>query len=154
MSTPAMVMSAMLRLMIISVGVFWAMSFVFARVYVFYEAYTEFHLLLRNQAWLRRQCVHPEFYSNLHGYAKVCDDVIRNAERNAFLIALDAVANTANLCGRYTCTESLAGVGWPVLAAGAVTVLFVPTVLWRVVHGMVVGGLPRYSDDERHLKHI
>ena len=154
MSTPAMVAASVIKLMVISIGVFWVVSFGVSRVFVFYEAYTEFQNVLKNEAWLRTQCIDSDFYSNLRQHTELCDGVLRNSERSPFLIALNAVAETANLCGRYTCMEALSNAGWPVIFAGVVTVLFAPTVLVRVVQGVVMGGqLPRYGED-RHLKNL
>lgn len=153
MTTHSKVITIMIQLMIISVGVFWAVSFGFARVVVFYEAYADFQSTLRDEAWLHKQCTIPEFYSHMRRHTQTCDEVLRNAGRSPVLVALNAVAETANLCGRYTCAQSLANVGWPVVVAGVVTVLFAPMILVRAAHGVVAGGLPRYGD-ERHLKHI
>ena len=150
-----MVLASVIKLMVISVGVFWAVSFGISRVFVFYEAYTEFLKVLRDEAWLRAQCMTSEFYSNIRQHTELCDAVLRNSERSPALIALNAVAETANLCGRMTCMEALADAGWPVLLAAAATVLFAPMVLVRIVQGVVAGGhqLPRYGEDS-HLKHL
>jgi len=151
MTTPAMVFSSLLKLMVISLGVFWSVSFIVARLFIFYEAYVNFQGVLKDEEWLRSQCDQPEFYSNMRQHSDLCNDVRRNAERSPVLIALNEVAGTAHLCGRYSCVESLAflstSAGWPVLAAIVVTVVLAPTVLVRIVRSMVTGRrLPEYAD--------
>lgn len=106
MSTPAhVVASSVIKLMVISLGVFWFVSFAMSRFFVFYEAYTDYLALLRDESWLRVQCAHPEFYSNMRQHTELCDRVRLNSERSPVLIALNAVAQTAHLCGRQSCTE-------------------------------------------------
>ena len=151
MTTPGMVVSSLLKLMVISLGVFWSVSFVVSRLFIFYEAYLSFQGTLKDEEWLRSQCTHPEFYSNMRQHSDLCNDVRRNAERSAVLIALNEVAGTAHLCGRYSCLESIAflssSAGWPVLVAIAVTVILAPTVLVRIVRSLVTGRrLPEYAD--------
>ena len=158
MTTPAMVVSALLKLMVISLGVFWSVSFVISRLFIFYEAYVDFQGVLKDEEWLRSQCDQPEFYSNMRQHSDLCNDVRRNAERSPVLIALNEVAGTAHLCGRYSCVESLAflssSAGWPVLAAIVVTVVLAPTVLVRIVRSMVTGRrLPDYADHPLRYNH-
>ena len=56
MSTPAMVVSALVRLMVISLGVFWVVSFLVSRLFVFYESYTLFLGTIKDERWLLEQC--------------------------------------------------------------------------------------------------
>ena len=157
MSTPAMVVSSLLRLMIISMGVFWVVSFVVSRLFIFYESYTLFLATLRDERWLLEQCESPEFYTNLRIHTDLCNEVRRNAERSPVLIALNAVAQTSHLCGRHSCTEALtflsSSTGWPVLVAVVVTVLLAPTVLIRVARSIVNGehSLPEYNATDHPL---
>jgi len=153
-----MVVSALLKLMVISLGVFWSVSFLISRLFIFYEAYVDFQGVLKDEEWLRSQCDQPEFYSNMRQHSDLCNDVRRNAERSPVLIALNEVAGTAHLCGRYICVESLAflssSAGWPVLAAIVVTVVLAPTVLVRIVRSMVTGRrLPEYADHPLRYNH-
>ena len=155
MATAAMVFSCVLKLMVISVGVFWAVSFCVSRVFVFYEAYSSFLSILKDEEWLRQQCMLPEFYSNMRQHTDLCSAVRLNAERSPILIAMNEVANTAHLCGRYSCAEAitmLSSAGWPVIFAVVVTVLIAPSVLIRIVRGVVHGeSLPTHS---QHLKYL
>jgi hypothetical protein len=155
MSTPAMVLSSLMKLMVISVGVFWVVSFCVSRFFVFYESYIEFQNVLKDEAWLLAQCTSPEFYSNLRQHTELCDNVRRNAERSPVLIALNSVAETAHLCGRYSCTEaltSLSNAGWPAIAAVVASALLTPTLLARIVHRTV---LPVHADNRAmHLKYL
>ena len=151
MSTPGMVVSSLLKLMVISLGVFWSVSFVVSRLFIFYEAYVDFQGILKDEEWLRVQCTQPEFYSNMRQHSDLCNDVRRNAERSPVLIALNEVAGTAHLCGRHSCMDSLtflsSSAGWPVLVAVAVTVLLAPTMMVRIVRSVVSDRrLPEYSD--------
>ena len=135
-----MVFACMLKLMVVSVGVFWAVSFGVSRVFVFYEAYSSFLSVLKDEEWLREQCALPEFYSNLRQHTDLCSSVRLNAERSPVLIALNEVANTAHLCGRYSCLEALtmlSAAGWPAIVAVVVTVLVAPSMLGRIVRGVV-----------------
>jgi len=155
MTTPAMVFSSVLKLMVVSLGVFWSVSFLVSRLFIFYEAYTDHVRTLKDEQWLLLQCASPEFYTNIRTHTDLCSSVRRNAERNPILIALNAVAQTAHLCGRYSCMDSLAflstSAGWPVILAAAAVVLLAPAVLMRVVKSVVVSGenersIPQYVD--------
>ena len=153
MTTPAMVFSSVIKLIIISLGVFWSVSFLVSRLFIFYEAYTDYVRTLKDEQWLLLQCASPEFYTNLRTHTDLCNNVRRNAERSAFLIALNAVAQTAHLCGRYSCVESLAflstSAGWPVLIAAVAVVLLAPAVLIKIVRGVVAGGVDGCDDSNR-----
>jgi len=162
MTTPAMVFSSVLKLMLISLGVFWSVSFLVSRLFIFYEAYTDYLRTLKDEEWLLLQCASPEFYTNMRTHTDLCNNVRRNAERSPLLIALNAVAQTAHLCGRYSCVESMAflstSAGWPVLLAALAVVLLAPAVLMRVVRGVVVGGsndrvIPEYVDHPLRHRH-
>ena len=138
-------------------------SFGVSRLFVFYEAYSAFLRILKDEEWLRMQCALPEFYSNLRQHTDLCNNVRLNAERSPLLIALNEVANTAHLCGRYTCAEALAmlsGAGWPGLLGIAAVLLVAPSLVVRIARGVVHSGdaqlhqlgLPRHYYP--HLKHV
>lgn len=153
MATPAMVVSCLLKLMVISVGVFWVVSFGVSRLFVFYEAYSAFLRVLKDEEWLRIQCALPEFYANLRQHTDLCNAVRLNAERSPILIALNEVANTAHLCGRRSCVDAISGVGWPAILAMAVTLLMAPSFIIKIARGVVHGDhLPRHVD--RHVKYL
>ena len=159
MTTPAMVFSCLLKLMVISVGVFWMVSFCVSRLFIFYEAYSAFLRVLKDEEWLRSQCSLPEFYSNLRQHTDLCNAVRLNAERSPLLIALNEVANTAHLCGLYSCAEAVAmlsSAGWPALLGIAVVLLMAPSLIVRIARGVVHGEhqLPRYYQQQQHLKHL
>ncbi len=149
-----MVFSSVLKLMVISLGVFWSVSFGVSRLFIFYEAYTDYVRTLSDEQWLLVQCASPEFYTNMRQHTDLCNSVRRNAERSPFLIALNAVAQTAHLCGRYSCIDSMAflstSAGWPVLIAAVAVVLLAPAMLFKVVRGVVVNTedrvIPEYVD--------
>ena len=153
MTTPAMVFSSVLKLMVISVGVFWIVSFFVSRVFVFYEAYSTFLNILKDEAWLRAQCALPEFYSNLRQHTDLCNAVRLNAERSPLLIALNEVAGTAHICGRLSCFDMLSNAGWPVILTAVFVVLFMPSVFFRLVRGVVHDEyLP--TNNNQHLKYL
>lgn len=155
MATPAMVFACLLKLMAISVGVFWVVSFGVSRLFVFYEAYSAFLRVLKDEEWLRVQCALPEFYSNMRQHTDLCNAVRLNAERSPMLIALNEVANTAHLCGRYSCTEALtmlSGAGWPAIVALVATLFVAPSLIVKVARGVVHSDLPRH--EERHIKFL
>jgi hypothetical protein len=136
MSTPAMMIASMLKLMIICLTTFWIVSFAVGRFFVFYEAYTSARRLVRDEEWIRMQCADAQFYSNLKQHSDICQSVQINFERNPFLVALNAVSETAHLCGRFSCTENLMAIsrgGWPVILSVGVVSLLAPTLL---VQGM------------------
>jgi hypothetical protein len=150
MSTPAMVAASMIKLMVVCIGVFWIVSFSVGRIFIFYESYTSFLSVLRDEEWLRVQCASPEFYSNMRQHTELCNTVMFNASRSPLLIALNDVAGTAHLCGRYSCTEaivSLSSAGWPVIATVILVVLITPTILFRVARMLVVH---QHADDYRN----
>jgi hypothetical protein len=153
MATPAMVFACLIKLMVISVGVFWAVSFGVSRLFVFYEAYSAFLRVLKDEEWLRVQCALPEFYSNLRQHTDLCNNVRLNAERSPLLIALNEVANTAHLCGRYTCAEALAalsGAGWPALLGLAAVLLLAPSLVVRIARAVVRSGGAEVALGGRH----
>jgi hypothetical protein len=140
MSTPAMVVSSMLKLMIICLGVFWIVSFSVGRLFIFVETYTSTLRVLKDEEWLRGQCAQPEFYSNMRQHTDLCNEVRRNYERSPFLIALNEVAGTAHLCGRHSCADAivyLSNAGWPVLLCISLSVLLAPTVLMRAARAVI-----------------
>jgi len=160
MTTPAMVFSSVLKLMVVSLGVFWSVSFFVSRLFVFYEAYTDYVRVLKDEKWLLDQCAFPEFYTNMRTHTDLCNSVRRNAERSPLLIALNAVAQTAHLCGRYTCTESLANAGWPVILAALAVVFLAPMILGKVVKGVVSfdgynnnKGIPEFNREHPMMRH-
>jgi hypothetical protein len=151
-----MVAASMIKLMVVCLGVFWIVSFSVGRVFIFYESYTSFLSVLKDEEWLRVQCASPEFYSNMRQHTELCNTVMLNAARSPLLIALNDVASTAHLCGRYSCTEavvSLSEAGWPVIVAVVCTLLVAPSILMRVARMLVVnqqyrdGGAVMVGDD-------
>ena len=141
MSTPAMVAASMIKLMVVCLGVFWVVSFSVGRIFIFYESYTSFLAVLKDEEWLRIQCASPEFYSNMRQHTELCNTVMFNASRSPMLIALNDVASTAHLCGRNSCADvivSLSNAGWPIIVIVVMILLIVPTVLVRFARMLVV----------------
>jgi hypothetical protein len=141
MSTPAMVAASMLKLMVVCIGVFWVVSFSVGRIFIFYESYTTFLAILKDEEWLRVQCASPDFYSNMRQHTELCNTVMLNAARSPLLIALNDVAGTAHLCGRSSCTDTvmaLSNAGWPVIVIVAVVLLVTPSILIRVARMLVM----------------
>jgi len=156
MSTPAMVAASMIKLMVVCLGVFWIVSFSVGRIFIFYESYTAFLAILKDEEWLRVQCASPEFYSNMRQHTELCNTVMFNAARSPALIALNEVASTAHLCGRYSCADSvvsLSQAGWPVIVTVVVVILVAPTLLVRVARMLVVHQHNRRMDDGLMLPH-
>jgi len=135
-----MVAASMLKLMVVALTVFWVISFSIGRIFIFYEAYTSVLRVHKEEAWLRLQCGDPNFYTNMRQHTDVCANVQRNFERIPFLVGLNAVADTAHLCGRYSCADTviyLSRGGWPVLVTVALSCLFAPMLLMRVARMLV-----------------
>jgi hypothetical protein len=131
-----MIFASMLKLMIICLTTFWIVSFSVGRFFVFYEAYTSALRLIRDEAWIRSQCSDPQFYSNLKQHSDLCQSVQINFERSPVLVALNAVSETAYLCGRYSCVENLAAIsrgGWPVILSVGFMSLLAPTLLVQIM---------------------
>ena len=154
MSTPAMVAASMLKIMVLCLGVFWIVSFSVGRIFVFYETYTETMRLLKDETWLRQQCADPSFYSNIRQHADLCTGVQRNFERGAILVALNAVANTAHLCGRHSCADAVIYIsrgGWPVMVT--VGVVCLPKIIvWDFIFlKMGIWGMPCSSQLSVHV---
>jgi hypothetical protein len=125
-----------LKLMIICMTTFWIVSFSVGRFFVFYEAYTSALRVVRDEAWIRAQCADPQFYSNLKQHSDLCQSVQINFERSPLLVALNAVSETAHLCGRYSCTDNLMAIsrgGWPVILSVGFVSLLAPTLLVQVM---------------------
>jgi hypothetical protein len=140
MSTPAMMLASMLKLMIICFTTFWIVSFSMGRFFVFYEAYTSALRIIRDEAWIRTQCTDPQFYSNLKQHSDLCQSVQINFERSPLLVALNAVSETAHLCGRYSCTDNLIAIsrgGWPVMLSVGFISLIAPTLLVQVMRSLM-----------------
>jgi hypothetical protein len=140
MSTPAMMLASVLKLMIICLTTFWIVSFSMGRFFVFYEAYTSALRIVRDEAWIRAQCSDPQFYSNLKQHSDLCQSVQINFERSPLLVALNAVSETAHLCGRYSCTENLIALsqgGWPVMLSVGFISLIAPTLLVQVMRSLM-----------------
>ena len=140
MSTPATVAASMLKIMVLCLGVFWIVSFTLGRLFVFYETYTETNRLLHDETWLREQCEDPSFYSNIRQHADLCIVVQRNFERGSVLVALNAVADTAHLCGRYSCADAIIYIsngGWPVLVTVGIACMFMPMIISKAARFLV-----------------
>ena len=135
MATPAMVAASMLKLMVVALSVFWIISFSIGRIFIFYEAYTSIVRVHKEESWLRVQCGDPNFYTNMRQHTDLCASVQRNFERIPFLVGLNAVAETAHLCGRYSCSDAIIYIsngGWPVLLTVAIVCVFAPMLLMKV----------------------
>lgn len=131
-----MMLASMLKLMIICLTTFWIVSFSVGRFFVFYEAYTSALRTIRDEAWIRTQCADPQFYSNLKQHSDLCQSVQINFERSPLLVALNAVSETAHLCGRYSCTDNLMALsrgGWPVILSVGIISLIAPTLLVQIM---------------------
>ena len=135
-----MMLASVLKLMIICLTTFWIVSFSMGRFFIFYEAYTSALRTVRDEAWIRTQCSDPQFYSNLKQHSDLCQSVQINFERSPLLVALNAVSETAHLCGRYSCTESLIAIsqgGWPVMLSVGFISLIAPTLLVQVMRSLM-----------------
>ena len=131
-----MMLASMIKLIIVCLTTFWIVSFSMGRFFVFYEAYTSALRLVRDEAWIRTQCADPQFYSNLKQHSDLCQSVQINFERSPLLVALNAVSETAHLCGRYSCTDNLAAIsrgGWPLILSVGFFSLLAPTLLVQVM---------------------
>jgi hypothetical protein len=130
-----MVAASMLKLMVVALSVFWIISFSIGRIFIFYEAYTSVLRVHKEEGWLRIQCGDPNFYTNMRQHTDLCASVQRNCERIPFLVGLNAVAETAHLCGRYSCADAIIYIsngGWPVLLTVAIVCVFAPMLLMKV----------------------
>ena len=136
MSTPAMLFGSVAQFMIVTLTAFWTASFLVLRVAVFVDAWQQAVRVQQDEAWLRLQCDDPDFYSNMRQHTDLCMQVRKNAEQIPFLQALSAVANTAHLCGRYSCADAVLYMsnrgGLPVLVAGLAALLMAPGALWAL----------------------
>lgn len=135
-----MMLASVLKLMIICLTTFWIVSFSMGRFFIFYEAYTSALRTVRDEAWIRTQCSDPQFYSNLKQHSDLCQSVQINFERSPLLVALNAVSETAHLCGRYSCTENLIALsqgGWPVMLSVGFISLIAPTLLVQVMRSLM-----------------
>jgi hypothetical protein len=135
-----MVAASMLKLMVVCLSVFWIISFSVGRIFIFYEAYTQITLIQKQDEWLRLQCSDPNFYTNMRQHADLCAQVQLNFQRIPFLVGLNAVANTAHLCGRHSCADAVIYVsngGWPVLVTVALTCMMAPMLVMRVTNWLV-----------------
>ena len=160
MSTPAMIVASMLKIMIICLGVFWVVSFSVGRIFIFYESYTSFLAVLKDEEWLRVQCALPEFYTNMRQHTELCSTVMFNAARSPLLIALNDVAGTAHLCGRNSCADvlvTLSNAGWPVIVTVVALLLVAPVIILRIARMLVLvphhhhSALPHQRDCGKYL---
>ena len=127
MGTPAMLFGAIIRSIMVALTVFWGISFLIVRVVVFIEAWRDAQSTRQDESWLLSQCQSPAFFANMRQHTDICLQVQRNAERSPALAALNAVANTAHLCGRQSCLDALVNLvdngGWPALVWAAVALV-------------------------------
>ena len=155
MSTPAVLFASMVKLMILCLTTFWVTSFTVSRFVVFYEAYSNALRVVRDEEWVRGQCSDPLFYSNLKQHSDLCLTVQINFERSPFLVGLNAVADTAYLCGRRSCADVLADIangGWPVILTCGLFSLLAPTAVVHVFKHLVAGER-RLAGDLPHHHH-
>lgn len=130
----------------------WTAFFVFDRLYALHSILGEQRARLADEAWLRRNCADPVFFSNLRGHTDVCDQVAQNARRNVWLYTLRRVTEEASLCGARPCesyaAEALAWLyglsAWLLgLCAAAACAALLLTV--RLVHYLEVLCSPHHS---------
>jgi hypothetical protein len=114
-----MLFGVIVRCIMVALTVFWVVSFLVVRFVVFIEAWQRAHAVLMDERWLLKQCEDADFFANMRLHSDLCIQVQRNAEHSPVLVAMNAVANTAHLCGRHSCLDTLVhlsdGVGWPAL---------------------------------------
>ena len=126
MATPAMLVGTILRVAIIFLSCFWAASFFIVRLAVFVEAFKEARQIQHDEMWMMAQCQDPQFYSHMRRHTDLCFMVQRNSERSPWLYAMNALADTAHLCGRYSCQDmiiSLGDKGWPIMVWAALALV-------------------------------
>ena len=149
-----MLFGSIARAAIISLSCFWAASFLIVRFVVFVEAFREVQQVQHDEKWLLENCRDPEFYSKMRQHTDLCMMVQRNAERSPALFALNAVANTAHLCGRYSCQDMLVSLGdrgWPLLVWAALAVVLGNALLCLVQRFFMFGkGSVRVYKDPCH----
>lgn len=143
MTTPAMLAGVLLRGAMVMMTVFWVASFLVVRLVVFMEAWHEALAIQSDEAWLLRRCSDAEFYLNMRRHTDLCDQVQRNAARSPFLYALGAVAKTAHVCGRHSCTEIVAWLG----EGGWTTLLWMGIAV--VLGNMLLSTLQRFCSLKR-----
>ena len=152
MSTPAMLFGSVVQFLIVTLTAFWTASFLVLRVAVFVDAWQQAVRVQQDEAWLRLQCADPEFYTNMRQHTDLCTEVRRNAEQIPFLQALSAVANTAHLCGRYSCADAVLylsrGGGLPVLVAALLALVMAPSALWALWRWLMATPLYKKSKYE------
>lgn len=154
MATPAMLVGTILRVIIITLSCFWAASFFIVRFVVFVEAFKEARQIQQDETWMMSQCQDPQFYSHMRRHTDVCVLVQRNAERSPWLFAMNALADTAHICGRYSCQDmivSLGDRGWPIMVWAALALILGNALLCLVQRFLMFSKLqPRVYKDPCH----
>ena len=149
-----MLVGTILRAIIMVLSCFWAASFVIVRFVVFVEAFNEAKQIQQDELWMMAQCQDPLFYSHMRRHTDLCLLVQHNAERSPWLFAINALADTAHLCGRYSCHDmivSLGDRGWPVILWAALALILGNALLCMVQRFLVLGKLsPRVYKDSCH----
>jgi hypothetical protein len=130
-------------------------SIVVSRVYIFYEAWSEFSLRRTDEAWLRERCKEPDFYANMRQHTDVCAQVEKNARASVLLHALNVAFTTpGNFCGsKQSCLDYLndlvvRGLMWPLVAVIGIFMIMVPSILSSIARRSIWN---RFDHRARHI---
>lgn len=142
MSTPAHVFTAYLRSLFLVLSTLSGLGLLISRLYIFYESYSGFTLLLQQEAWLRVQCQDPEFYSKMRHHTDLCAQVEANARTSVILHSLNKVFTSGHICGSKPCMDyvndlMLQGLLWPALVVVCVFVIMIPSIITSMARGRI-----------------
>lgn len=153
MSTPAHVFTAYVRSLFLVLSAVFCLGLFVSRSYIFYESYTSFNLMLKQETWLRSQCQDPEFYSKMRHHTDLCAQVESNARTSVLLHSLNQVFTSGHMCGSKACMDyindlMLQGLLWPALVVICVFVIMIPSIITSMARSRIWHS---YDYRARHL---
>ena len=100
--------------------------FVVQKICALHTAYELRSTRIEKEAWLRAQCVRPEFYTNMRYHTNLCEEVEATARIGAAWHALTEVAGSLPLPDLIQAVQRL---GWPLACALALAFLLFPSAI-------------------------
>lgn len=98
------------------------------RLCVFHQTYMAISAKLESERWLVKQCLDPQFFSNMHQHSDLCFQVETNARVGAFMLSLRQLTQSCLPAELLLSTLSVSRLAsWPVLCCLAALCLLAPS---------------------------
>lgn len=100
------------------------------RLCVFHQTYMSISAKLESERWLVKQCLDPQFFSNMHQHSDLCFQVENNARVGAFMLSLRQLTQSFLSPELLSALSVSRFASWPFLCGLAALLLLGPS--WLV----------------------